>query len=106
MEQRTSDNMEMSAACRDPSLGRHDFTQNFSSQIAAIDERQHVGSGTAHRPVDGATRFKEKFSGTGQQNIKAFLTRFDRFCENQGHSDPFKCDQMDFILDGRHTMHT
>ena len=100
LEHRTSDNMEASEACVDPSLGQHDFTQNFSRQIADIHEQKQVGSGLAHRSVDGATRFKEKFSGAGQQNIKAFLTRFDRFCKNQGHSDPYKCNQMDFILDG------
>ena len=52
------------------------------------------------RPVDAAFKFREIFEGGTKKNIKAFLTRFDRFCEYQGFGNDWKCGHFCFVLDG------
>ena len=56
--------------------------------------------GQIFHPVEAWTRFREKFSGENNQNITAFLARFDKYCKNNRHPDKLKCEQMEVILDG------
>ena len=56
--------------------------------------------GMPGRPVDAAIKFREIFDGGADKSVKAFLTRFDRFCEYQGLGNDFKCKNFCFILDG------
>ena len=50
--------------------------------------------------IDRVNRFKEVFTGTKDQNIEAFLERFETWCAKNGHDNNYKTRYFSFLLDG------
>ena len=50
--------------------------------------------------LERAQKFKEIFSGSKNQNVEAFLDRFDRWCTNQNHGNDYKTRNFILCLDG------